>query len=156
LAQIAGADFIGPGGPVSFPVPAPNNFAYAEPVLAKAMAAYFSRHTSQVYKTLYLYVGALGGMGKMAVPVISGAGPVSYCLPAFARSVKVLRWPLTAALNCQLNDGINDVDQFAVVSGASAPIVPVIGHEIVINIQSASALPADNVIFLALVCEIGI
>jgi hypothetical protein len=159
LAQIQGAPFLGPGGPIGFPVAPPNNVGFAEPVQTKAMAAYFSRHTSRVYKTLFLYVAAIGGMGGVAVTVDSNppGNGVSYCLPAFARSVKVLRWPLTAALTCSLSATINyNCDQFDVVSGVSAPIVPIMGQESIITLKSLTNGNADKVVLLAVVCEIGI
>ena len=157
LAQIQGPTLLGPGGPVQFPAPPPNNIGYAEPVLAKAMAAYFSRHTSRAYKTLYLYIAPIGGSGGVSVLVNDGLGNgVSYCLPAFARSVKVLRQPLNAALTCSLSNGINTTDDFDVVSGISAPVIPIIGHENIITIHSKTNTPADEVEFLAITCEVGI
>lgn len=161
LAQIQGVFFIGPGGPVSFPRVPPDNFFPAEPIQAKAMAAYFSRHTSKVYKTLYLYVANLGGMGATPVTVSSTVAPaplqaVQYCLPAFTRSVKVLRLPISAALTCILNNGVNDIDQINIAAGTSAPTIPIIGNENIISLQSLTNTLADQVISLALVCEIGI
>lgn len=159
LAQMHSVQFLGPGGPVAFPVAPPNNIGFAEPIQAKAMAAYFSRHTSRTYKTLYLYIAALGGMGGISIPVNDGTGspsPVSYCLPAFARSVKVLRLPLTAALTCTLHNGVTAVDEFEVPAGASAPIIPIIGNENIITIRSKTYTPVDEVEFLALTCEVGI
>ncbi len=161
LALLQGATFIGPGGPIGLPVPPPNNYYPAEPVIAKAMAAYFSRHTSTVYKTLYLYQGALGGGGAVRITVSNAPAPaplgaVYYCLPAFTRSVKVLRLPITTALTCQLSNGIYNIDEFAIAAGASAPVIPVIGGENIITIVSNTAAAADQVSFLALVCEIGI
>jgi hypothetical protein len=159
LAQLRGVSFIGPGGPVQR-LP-PNPPILAEPVLAKAMAAYFSRHTSLVYKTLYLYTNQVNSGPPLAIPVASNpaidpaTSPVFYALPAFARSVKVIRMPVTAALECTLSNGINVIDAFSIPSGAS-PTIPIIGHENVIGIRSADFTPANEVLKLALVCEIGI
>ena len=150
LAQLKGQPVIGPGGPVVFAFAPPLNIGYSEPVQAKAMAAYFSRHTSRVYKTLYLYRGNAINVS------IGGLLGLAWCLPAFARSVKVLRQPISAALTCSLSNGINNIDDFEVVANASAPVIPVIGGENIIQIKSKTALPADDVTYLALVCEIGI
>lgn len=161
LALLQTVSFIGPGGPIGLPIAPPNNYYPAEPVMAKAMAAYFSRHTSTVYKTLYLYQGALGGGGYARVTVSNAPAPaplaaVYYCLPAFTRSVKVLRLPITTALTCQLSNGIYETDEFAVAAGVSSPVIPVIGGENVISIVSNTAAAGDQVSFLAIVCEIGI
>ena len=55
LAQgaIPPVPFIGPGGPVT----RAHNTAPSEPIRVKAMAAYYSRHTSKVYRTHYLLRG---------------------------------------------------------------------------------------------------
>lgn len=160
LATLQGVQFIGPGGPISLPVAPPNNFIGAEPVLVKAMAAYFSRHTSTAYKTLYLYQGFLAppyvSVLVSQVPAPAAIQPVYYCLPAFARSVKILRLPLTAALTCRLNNGIYDTDEYAIPAAASAPIIPILGNENVISLASATNGAGDRVTFLAIVCEIGI
>ena len=161
LATLQGVPFIGPGAPISLPVAPPSNYFPAEPVLAKAMASYFSRHTSTVYKTLYLYQGYLTGAGYTLatvsqLPPPDIIEPVYYCLPAFAISVKILRLPLTAALTCRLNNGIYDTDEYNIPAAASAPIIPILGNENVISLASATNGAGDQVSFLAIVCEIGI
>ena len=58
-AQLSGVPVIGPGGPLlcanSSPPPV-NITVPAEPVLVKAMASYFSKAHSKVYKTLNCYI----------------------------------------------------------------------------------------------------
>lgn len=134
LAQQMGVPVVGPGGQPS------------EPVLVKAMAAYFSKTRSKVYKTLYCYVGAAG------TPAIQVAA--SYCLPAFAKTVKVLRFPLSAVLEIRLSDGIRSVDEYLTVAGTSFPELEVVGQEKVVSITSRTA--GDSITFLALACEVGV
>jgi hypothetical protein len=140
IAQRLAVPFVGPGGPV-FP---PGNAAPAEPVLVKAMSAYFTRHYAKAYKTQYCYVGA-PGVPNQAIP--AGAG--FFCVPAFARSLKVLRFPTSAALTVTFYDGRNVLEQATIPSGPS-PTIEIVGTETYINVQS------DPVQMLALCYEIGI
>ena len=142
--------FIGPGGPKSiggpFPVP-------AEPVQVKAMAAYFSRHTSKVYRTQYLYVGDCTTGFPYTIP-ISG---YFVCIPPFARSLRVLRFP-SVAMTVNLYDNTNPIqpleDAIPVPAGAS-PIIPLSGTETIVRIATPS--PLTNLIGLLALCyEIGI
>jgi hypothetical protein len=162
LAQIQGAPFQGPGGPVGYPVA--GGLVYPEPVLAKAMAAYFSRHWARAHKTQYLYVGSFGSMGQIPIivsgtpipspnPVPINPSPALYCIPAFARSVQILRNPASAAMTVKLYDGIWQLNTIDVPAGAS-PIIPIVGTETVIGIQSATLNDIVNI--LALSYEIGV
>jgi len=144
--------FIGPGGPHTDGL-APGTIVQPEPVMVKAMAAYFSRHFSRAYKTQYCYVGDNpGGVPIPAQPI--AAGQAVYSVPAFAKSLKVLRMPITAALDVNLYDGIQALDQVAIASG-TAPILPLIGNENIVQITSAAPGP-NSVTFLALCYEIGV
>jgi hypothetical protein len=136
--------FLGPGGPTgrSFIIPAEN-------LLVKAMAAYFTKPRSKVYKTNYLYVANIN-----SPTLINVNTQQFFALPAFTKSVKVLRTPISAAVTIVLYDGVHTVDQISVVGGTTCPTIEVVGHECVIGLQSP--LPADNYSLLALVCEIGI
>ena len=78
---------------------------------------------------------------------------ITVCIPAFARSVKVLRYPITASLTFRLYDGINQLDEISVPSGSS-PTIEIVGTETILNITNLP--PADPVSFLALCYEIGI
>jgi hypothetical protein len=129
-----GVTVVGPGGQPS------------EPVLVKAMVGYFSKSRSKVYKTVYCYIGANG-----VAPVAIAA---SYCLPAHAKTVKVLRFPLSSVIDVGLSDGVRTIDTFSTPANASAPEVDVIGHETVVSLISHGG--GDTITFLALVCEIGI
>ena len=161
MAQYLGVPFVGPGGPViqgNTPVP-------AEPVLVKAMAAYFTRHWAKLYKTQYCYVGAPGVPAQSipTTPTPNGLNPATFCVPAFAKSVKVLRNPASAAMVVELYDGLfttinlptnnNGVDEVAVPAGTS-PTIELVGNENVVRVSSATA--NDKVKFLALVYEIGL
>jgi len=138
LAQVNGVPVVGPGGPIG-QIP-------AEPLLVQAMASYFSRPTSKVYKTTVLYVSPI-------VPVAVQAQGL-YCLPAFARSVKILRFPLSSALDIGLWDNVYQQESFALAGGAPSPFFDVSGRENIISIVSHT--PGDTVTYLAFVCEIGI
>ena len=153
MAQNLGVPFVGPGGPILPPAP-PAQIAPAEPVLVKAMAAYYTRRSAKAYKTQYCYVGSPGTLPQnMPGGGVPGLSPGVYCIPAFARSVKLLRIPFTASLTIGLFDGIHQLDQTVIPSGPS-PTIDLVGTETVIQVQSTTL--ADNVVMLALCYEIGI
>jgi hypothetical protein len=156
LAQIRGVLFVGPGGPLPSGGPAPPT--PAEPVLVQAMAAYFSRHFSRAYKTVYCYCSNPVGPVPITIGNPAGIPPAFdfFCLPAFAQSVKVLRLPLTAALEICLHNNIRVVDTISVAAGAACPTIPVCGGENIIGIRSTTAGAGDQVNFLALSCEVGV
>ena len=119
IAQAALLPFVGPGGPVLPPAP-PAQQAPAEPVLVKAMAAYYGRNFTKAYKTQYCYVGA---PGTPLLPITNA----TFCIPAFAKNVKLLRNPITAAFTISLSDGITPaIDQVVVPSGSS-PTIDIVG-----------------------------
>lgn len=158
LADVQGVVRVGPGGPVNFP--APIGTIPPEPVLTKAMAAYFSRHFARAYKTLYCYVGDVSGGGPPVQVRVSSNGPAGsepayYALPAFAQTLKILRMPL-AGLDVFLHDGVHIVDQIAIAAGATAPTIPLVGHEHIVLIRSTALPPGDTVRLLALCCEVGV
>ena len=145
LATELGVAFIGPGGPSTLlNVP-------AEPILAKAMAAFYTRHYSKLYKTNYLYVGESGVLPQK-IPV-----GTLVCIPPFARSVKILRFNSTTntmpSMTIDLWDGSHVAEQIIVAAGTS-PVLEISGNESVIGIQSTGA--GDVVSFLALCYEIGL
>jgi hypothetical protein len=149
LAQVASAAFIGPGGPVAQD-PNPAHNIPAEPVQVKAMAAYFSRHTSRVYKTQYLFVGSRStGIPQTVQP------DGFWCIPAFARAVKILRFPTTVPVNVTLWDNMgHQLETIAIPSGPS-PIIPVTGTETILGISPSD--PLNNQVSLLAACyEIGI
>jgi hypothetical protein len=146
IAQATHVPFVGPGGPVLQPTPPPPPTPQqipAEPVMVKAMAAYYTRRSAKVYKTQYCYVGA---PGTPALGILSA----TYCIPAFARSIKLLRNPSTASFTVSLYDGINQLEQIVVPSGPS-PSIELVGTETIVDVGST-----DAVSFLALCYEIGI
>jgi hypothetical protein len=163
--------FIGPGCPAALGsgTVLPNQAAppiVAEPVLVKAMAAYFSRHTSKVYKTQYLYVAdkAVIVPGPSAIPTTkqldasitlaanSQGNPVAYfCIPPFARTLKVFRQNDTSVVKVFLFDNnFNKLEVYTVASGPS-PIIPLTGNETIVGL-----VITDPVWLLALGYEIGI
>ena len=144
LAQLKGVAFKGPGGPTTSGI---NTFP-PEPGLVKAMAAYFSRHTSKAYRTHYCY---LGNSAFPVVPIVlSPLSPGNFCVPAFARSLKIFRMPISTALVVFLSDNMgNTLDQLAIPAD-TAPVIPLIGTETIVNIIGG---PIE---FLALSYEIGI
>jgi len=154
IAQYLGVPFVGPGGPI------PANagvgvYAFpAEPVLVKAMAAYYTRHFAKLYKTQYCYTSAVG-----AAPIAIGAEQALYCVPSFARNVRVLRAPMSAAMVVKLYDGlygspsITPLDVVAVAANTS-PTIEIAGNMNILSVSSAT--PADTVTSLALCYEIGL
>lgn len=155
LADVQGVPRLGPGGPVDFG--APLNLIPAEPVLTQAMAAYFTRHYSTTYKTLYLYMGQPTGGGPQPALVSAAPAPglsaAQYVLPAFSRSLRVLRVP-TAALTVTIFNSYRSVERYQIPAGSVSPTIPIVGNESIISIISDTV--ADTVTFLALVCEVGI
>ena len=160
MAQELGITFIGPGGPVV----QGNTVVPAEPVLVKAMAAYYTRHFAKLYKTQYCYVGAPGVLAQSipSTPTPIGLNLATFCVPPFAKSVKVLRNPVSAAMVVELYDGVfttlnpthnNGIDEVSVPAGTS-PTIEIVGNENVIRVSSATA--NDKIKFLALVYEIGL
>jgi hypothetical protein len=156
-APLSPAD-LGPGGPIPGIIPTP-----AEPVQTKAMSAYFSRHFARAYKTLYCYCAnpvlpAAIVVGDPAIVPLPGLS--FFCLPAFARSVKILRLqrPVTTnelpAMTAYLHNGIRLTDKIDIPAGVSSPDIKVEGNENIIGLVSKTA--ADAVTFLALSCEIGV
>jgi hypothetical protein len=155
LAQRFNKPFVGPGGPTTL---LPGTVIPAEPVQVKAMAAYFSRHTSRVYKTNYCYVGNFtnGGLPTpISLPANSVSSEVLFCVPPFARQLKVCRMPITAALDIVLIDSCYNVLDFISIPSGSAPLIPLLGNETVVQVISHDP-NSDLVYFLALCYEIGI
>lgn len=150
IAERYGQPLVGPGGPHNTggagnpPVIVP-----PEPVLVKAFAAYFSRHFSRAYKTQYCYIG-----DPNAVSVNLSSGNAMYCIPPHAKSIKVLRYPMTAAIDLQFWDGINPL-QIVNIAASASPITPIEGTTNIVQVLSHTNGAADNVTFLALVYEIG-
>jgi hypothetical protein len=155
LAETLGVPFVGPGGPV--PANAGPGFYFpAEPVQVKAMAAYYTRHFARAYKTQYCYVSAVGSPPQFIDPATNGG---LYCVPAFARSVQVLRYPASAAMLVELYNGLytspgatplNSVG----VPANQCPVIPIVGNMNIIRVTSATS--TDRVTLLALCYEIGL
>jgi len=156
LAQLLGVPFAGPGGPV--PPSASLLFAApAEPVLVKAMAAYYTRHFTQLYKTQYCYVSSPSTPAQFIDPTKNSIA--QYCVPAFARSVQVLRSPVTAALTVELFNSLYSSPgavplNVVSVPANQCPVVPIVGSENIIRVTSATS--NDKVTLLALCYEIGL
>ena len=148
LAQLNGVAFKGPGGPTGLG----NNVFPPEPVLVKAMAAYFSRHTSKAYRTHYCYLGNSAFPNIPNVPIVLGPLGTSgvFCIPAFARSLKIFHMPISTAFIVTLSDNMgNQLDQLS-SSGGTIPVIPLIGTETVVTIIGGLTE------FLALSYEIGV
>jgi hypothetical protein len=161
LAEISNVAIVGPGAPVtvSNPVGGPDLSVQPEPVLVKAMAAYFQKPRAKTYKTIWCYcsneIGAPPAVVVTNPPggIVAGyPGFAFWALPAFTRRVKVLRFPDTTALTVLLHNGIRPVDYIQIAANVTAPEIDVVGHENIIGITSANAA----VTLLAVICEIGI
>jgi hypothetical protein len=156
LAQLLQVPFAGPGGPVP-PSANPLFQAPAEPVLVKAMAAYYTRHFAHLYKTQYCYVSAPGTPPQYINPSLNSIA--QYCVPAFARNVQVLRYPVTAALTVELFNSLYSSPGTVPLNAVSVPsnqcpVIPIVGHTNVIRVTSATS--NDKVSLLALCYEIGL
>lgn len=155
LAQALGVPFVGPGGPVA--ANAGVNYAFpAEPLLVKAMAAYYARHWAKLYKTQYCYASAVGQAPIWIDPNLNLA---LYCVPAFAKSVQVLRSPITSSVIVRLFDGlygdpsIRPLDEVTVAANSS-PTIPIVGNVNLVSVSSTGV--ADVLKSLALCYEIGL
>ena len=166
-AQVWGTTVIGPGGPLytTNPNAPPTNILVPpEPVLVKAMVAYFTKPRSKAYKTLNCYLTNETNTATVPGPVAINVGspPVSqiagfpgfafWALPAFTRSVKILRFPGSTSLNVILHDGVRPIDYVTIAGGSSAPEIEVVGNENIIGITSGT----QGVTMLKIVCEVGI
>jgi hypothetical protein len=158
---------IGPGGPVDVATnagpPAPSfETVPPEPVLVKAMAAYFSKPRAKVYKTLNCYVSQ--EYNPSAITVGTGFGGLDlspkggfqffafWALPAFTKSITILKFPVGGVgYDYMLHDGIRPVQYGTVAPGVSAFTVDVVGAESIVGIKSGA-----GVTMLKIVCEIGI
>jgi hypothetical protein len=154
---------IGPGGPVvcNNPSGGSNLVIPAEPVLVKAMANYFNKARSRIYKTLNCYLSSeTNTPTQVTIPIgtpqaseIGGYTDFAFwALPAYTKTVKILRFPDTVALTVLLHDGIRPTDYIQIPGGTTAPEFEIIGNENIIGITSSGA----EVNMLKLVCEIGI
>jgi hypothetical protein len=169
LAQLQGLtdpNLMGPGGPVLvtnvLPPPAPSTIIVpSEPVAVKAMAAYFTKPRSKVYKTINCYISNETGGGpavSVSAPgTVGGYGNYAfYTLPTGTRAVRVLRFPTSAVLNVLIHDNVRPVDYFILphTANSNAPSFDIVGDQSIIGLNSAT--PGDTVVMLKLVCEIGI
>ena len=137
--------FLGPGGPIVVPS---SKTVPPEPVQVKAMAAFFSRHTSKVYRTQYCFVSNV-----LHLPQPIPMGSPYFCVPPFARSIKVLRYPYTVSLEIILLDNMGHFLEGPITIGPNlSPTIPLVGTETIVKLQNGSA-PIN---LLALCYEIGI
>jgi hypothetical protein len=148
----------GPGYPLANPLSGP----YAPnpspaPVAVKAFTAYFGRIHAKLYKTQYLYCGSVGAK----VSFSNGSLLVLYCVPPFAKSVRLIRNPISAAMTVELWNEVpcglgNRVDaHYDIASNALSPIMPIEGNMQIIGVSSATNNAADNVSDVRLVYDIA-
>ena len=157
-----GLPIVGPGGPLtvtnSAPPPAPATLLIPpEPVLVKAMVAYFTKTRSKVYKTINCYISP-----EIAAPpsILIGTPSVSdialfpgyafWALAPFTRQVTVQRFG-GVAISILIHDGIRPTDYITVGAGAPNPVIDIVGNQNLIGIQATS--PVN---MLKLVCEVGV
>ena len=129
----------------------------AVPLTTKAFVTYFGRIHTKLYKTQYVFVGLPATPVSFFYPTIGSPDPVLYCVPPFAKSVRVVRLPQTAAMTLQLLDtSVNSLngETYAIPSGVS-PVIPIEGNETVISLASATGGGADKVYLVKLVYEIA-
>jgi hypothetical protein len=125
------------------------------------MANYFNKARSRIYKTLNCYLSSeTNTPTQVTIPIgtpqaseIGGYTDFAFwALPAYTKTVKILRFPDTVALTVLLHDGIRPTDYIQIPGGTTAPEFEIIGNENIIGITSSGA----EVNMLKLVCEIGI
>jgi hypothetical protein len=143
---------VGPGGPVM----TGGQLVPAEPVQVKAFAAYFAKvGRSRAYKTLYFYCSAEPLQGVVVSnpgTTIGGYADFAFfALPAYCKTIKVLRFPDSTAIEMLLHNGIRPVDYYNFNTGNSAPIVELEGAETIVGLKTTA-----QVTFLAVICEIGL
>jgi hypothetical protein len=156
------------GGTGSLPIANPTAYPYAPnlntagPLAVRAFSAYFGRVHTKLYKTQYLYVTDGAGTTSSFYYTTSGNPGPRYCIPPFAKSVRLIRMPQTAAMTLTLDDGLPGLpvtpqifsETYAIASGI-APVIVVDGQKKFITIKSASGGANDAVSAVMLVYEIG-
>lgn len=162
---INGSVFGGSGSlPIAnpFAVPYAPNLTTAGPLAVKAFSAYFGRIHTKLYKTQYLYTtDGASTTSSFYYNTVGNPGP-RYCIPPFAKSVRLVRMPQTAAMTITLDDGLPGLpvtpqifsETYAIPSGI-APIIIIDGQKKFITIKSASSGANDAVSAVMLVYEIG-
>lgn len=148
---------VGPGGPLQVDIN--GTTVPPEPVLVKAMAAYFTKPRSNVYKTVNCYLSPeISPPVTIEIgtpPLVTPAGFPGYsfyALPAYTKKVKVLRFG-AVNIDVLLHDGIRPVDFIHILaSPTSPPTIDIIGGASIIGINSLG----NRLNMLKLVCEIGI
>jgi hypothetical protein len=172
LAQLQGVtdpNLMGPGGPVlvynsgGTPTLPPGNYIVpSEPVSVKALAAYFTKPRSKVYKTLNCYISD-ETTSPLAVLVagpatVGGFGNVVFwALPTGTKKVTILRFSggsAAAGLHVMLHDGIRPVDYTTMATGSPALTLDIQGGVNILGLNSVDG--NQKVTMLKLVCEIGI
>jgi len=134
------------------------------PVFVKAFADYYGRHFSKLYKTEYLYIGSA------STPVTFAQTQGVYGIPAFAKSVQVIRQGLNGSVPHMT---LTVLDEMAIgaatpfpafppifqeiydIPVGQYPVIPIAGNNCLIQLQSASLADADKVTCVKLVYEIG-
>jgi hypothetical protein len=164
---VDGSVFGGAGSlPIPTPPPAGNPYApnlfNAAPINVKAFTAYFGRIHTKMYKTQYLYSTIDAGTKTSFFYATVGQDGATYCIPPFAKSVRLVRQPQTAAMTLTLSDGLPGLpitlqsygETYAIPSGV-APSIPIEGQQCFITVRSASGNASDEVSAVKLVYEIG-
>jgi hypothetical protein len=158
-----GYPVVGPGGPLLVspsPLTGGSDFIVpSEPVLVKAMAAYFTKTRSKIYKTINCYVSPETTV-PVAIPIgnPTAATPAGYlgyafyALPPYTKSVKVQRFP-GVAVDVLLHDGVRPVEYINIFpTPTSPPTIDIVGNESIIGINSLG----NKLNMLKLVCEVGV
>ena len=132
----------------------------AAPMVVKAFAGYFGRHFCKAYKTNYCYIGDRVNPVLFATP---GSSSVAYCVPPFAKTLRVVRMPETASITVGLFDqiasGSNATNRmlfnesYVIPANTPSPVIPIDGQTNTVTIGSTTN--ADLVSGVKLVWEIG-
>jgi hypothetical protein len=130
------------------------------PLAVKAFAAYFGRIHNKLYKTQYLYAGK-SIVNPVPFSTFDGTNynGVLYCIPPFAKSVRLIRVPTSASMTVELwnqtNAGGRVDASYVIASGALSPIMPIEGNMNLISIKSTTQNAGDEVSGVRLVYEIA-
>lgn len=152
-----GFAFGDPNSPVPIPAisgPFPPNATPAS-LTTKAFATYFGRIHTKLYKTQYLFTGNSAAPVSFSYVIAGTPTPGFYCVPPFAKSVRVVRQPQTAAMILRMVDTTNLASEDYNIPSGVAPIIPIEGNETVIELMSATQGGADKVYSVKLVYEIA-
>jgi hypothetical protein len=117
--------------------------------------AYFGRIRTKLYKTQYIYIGNVSAPVSFFYTSIV-LPPPSYCVPPFAKSVRLVREPQTASMRLVVIDPTTgQTHGIYIIPSGVAPVIPLEGNQTIVQLQSATAGGADKVNSVNLIYELA-